>query len=264
MTLPASPKAAAARRLLSALLVLSVLSVLPGLLLPTPAAAQDRRAREALVLAEGLGHLGAALRAYGQLGQQVNEAEAAALLARARDEFDAVLQQLLRRGSKRLPAADGERLSQRWRSVRDATYTRPSPEIGALMADIGEDIAEQLRALLPAPAGSIGGGAGGAQFERAWQRQNLQWLAKEGVYGCWRRDLGRWARIDLLREQFDRWLVAQEKDLSQVNWVQYHAQWNLLTTSLPRAGAFGCTPQSVRSLVETADRLVRMIGAPPL
>ena len=100
-----------------------------------------------------------------------------------------------------------------------------------------------------------------AQFERAWQRQNLQWLAKEGVYGCWRRDLGRWARIDLLREQFDGWLAAQEKNLSQVNWVQYHAQWNLLTTSLPRAGAFGCTPQSVRSLVETADRLVRMIGA---
>jgi hypothetical protein len=266
MTPPASQKAAAARLVSSALLALLVLA---GLVLPPPAAAQDRRTREALVLAEGLGHLGVALRAYGQLGQQVNEAEAAAQLARARDEFDAVLQQLLRRGSKRLPAADGERLSQRWRSVRDATYTRPSPEIGALMIDIGEDIAAQLLALLPAaeggtPAVSLGGGTGRTRFERAWQRQNLQWLAKEGVFGCWRRDLGRWSRIDVLRAQFDEWLARQEKNLSPVNWVQYQAQWNLLTTSLPRAGAFGCTPQSIKSLVETADRLVGMIGAQPL
>ena len=114
--------------------------------------------------------------------------------------------------------------------------------------------------LSPAPAG----GVGGAPFERAWQRQNLHWLAKEGVFGCWRGDLGRWGRIDLLKADFGRWLAEQEKTLSGVNWVQYNAQWNLLTTSLPRAGAFGCTPQSVRSLVETADRLVRMIGAQPL
>lgn len=263
MTLPASLKTAAARFLLPAFLVL------PGLLLPSPAWALDRRAREALVLTEGLGQLGATLRAYGQLGQQVNEAEAAALLARTREEFDATLQRLLRRGGKRLAAAESERLIQRWRSVRDATYTRPSPEIGSLMVDIGEDIADQLRALLPASeagagAASSGRGVGGAQFERAWQRQNLQWLAKEGVFGCWRRDLGRWARIDLLKEQFDRWLAAQEKSLSHVSWVQYHAQWNLLTTSLPRAGAFGCTPQSVGSLVQTADRLMGMIGAQPL
>lgn len=259
MTLPASLKTAAARLLLPALLVL------PGLLLPPPASAQDRRTREALVLADGLGQLGATLRAYGQLGQQVNEAEAVALLAQARDGFDATLQRLLRRGGKRLPAAESERLSQRWRSVRDATYTRPSPEIGALMVDIGDDIADQLRSLLPVSAAGAGGrGVGGTQFERAWQRQNLQWLAKEGVFGCWRRDLGRWARIDLLKEQFDRWLAAQEKSLSHVAWVQYHAQWNLLTTSLPRDGAFGCTPQSVRSLVETADRLMGMIGAQPL
>jgi hypothetical protein len=279
MTLPASLEATVARLLLPTLL--PVLLVLPGLVLPPPAQAQDRRAREALALADGLGHLGATLRAYGQLGQQVNEVEAAALLARARDDFDATLQRLLRRGSKRLPAAEGERLSQRWRSVRDATFTRPSPEIGALMGDIGDDIAGQLQSLLPLPAGgaapgnasgavprhasaTASGSAGGAQFERAWQRQNLQWLAKEGVFGCWRPDFGRWARIDSLREQFDRWLAAQEKHLPQVNWVQYNAQWNLLTTSLPRAGAHGCTQQSLRSLVETADRLVGMITAQPL
>ena len=137
MILPASLRLAAARWLLPASLFMLPL---PGLL-PSPAAAQDRQAREALVLAEGLGHLGAALRAYGQLGQQVNESEAAALLARAREEFDTVMQQLLRRGGKRLAAGDGERLSQRWRSVRDATYTRPSPVSGALMAFLAEEFA---------------------------------------------------------------------------------------------------------------------------
>ena len=242
------------------LLVLPVLSILPGLFLPAPVQAQDRRAREVLALAEGLGHLGATLRAYGQLGQQVNEAEAAELLAQARAEFDAILQRLLRRGNRLLAAAESERLSQRWRSIRDATYTRPAPEIGALMSDIGEDVADQLRALLSATAA---GGAGGPPFERAWQRQNLHWLAKEGVFGCWRGDLGRWNRIDLLRAEFGRWLAEQEKKLSAVNWVQYNAQWNLLTTSLPRAGSHGCTRQSMKSLVETADRLAGMIVAQP-
>ena len=109
-------------------------------------------------MADALGHLAAVLRAYGQLGQQVNEAEAAGLLAQARGDFDAILQRLLRRGTKQLPQAEAERLSQRWRSVRDATYTRPSPEIGALMSDIGEDIAAQLRALLPAPPAAGAGG----------------------------------------------------------------------------------------------------------
>ena len=46
-----------------------------------------------------------------------------------------------------------------------------------------------------------------------------------------------------------------------MSWVQYSSQWNLLTTSLPRAGAHGCTRQSMKSLVQTADRLVGMIGA---
>jgi hypothetical protein len=239
--------------------VLLVLLVLPGLL--APAQAQDRRAREALAVVDSLGHLGAVLRAYGQLGQHVNEDEAAGLLAQARADFDAILQRLLRRGTKQLSKADAERLSQRWRSVRDATYTRPSPEIGALMSDIGEDIAAQLRALLPAlpPDGPID-----RRFERAWQRQGLQWLAKEGIFGCWRDDLGRWAQIDRLKSDFGRWLAAQEKQLSQVNWVQYSAQWNLLTTSLPRAGTPGCTRQSMKSLVQTADRLSGMVGAQPL
>ena len=241
--------------------MLLVLPGLPGLLLPAPAQAQDRRAREALAVADSLGHLGAVLRAYGQLGQQVNEAEAAGLLAQARSDFDAILQRLLRRGTKQLSKAEAERLSQRWRSVRDATYTRPSPEIGALMSDIGEDIAAQLRALLPAPPAV---GPGGDQFERAWQRQGLQWLAKEGIFGCWRDDLGRWAQMDRLKSDFSRWLAAQEKQLSQVNWVQYSAQWNLLTTSLPRAGTLGCTRQSMKSLVQTTDRLAGMVGAQPL
>jgi hypothetical protein len=69
--------------------------------------------------------------------------------------------------------------------------------------------------------------------------------------------------MDLLRADFGRWLASQEKQLSQVNWVQYNAQWNLLTTSLPRAGTHGCTRQSMTSLAETADRLVRMIAAQP-
>ena len=55
----------------------------------------------------------------------------------------------------------------------------------------------------------------------------------------------------------------QEKQLTPVNWVQFNAQWNLLTTSLPREGTRGCTRQSMKSLVETADRLVRMIAAQP-
>lgn len=226
--------------------------------MPQPASAQDAQSRQALLVAEGLGHLGATLRAYAQLGHQVEPAAGAGLLAQARGDFDAILARLLRRGNRQLTAAEIERLQQRWRSVRDATHTRPSPEIGSLMADIGEDIAGQLRGLLPAPAA-----ARGVRFERAWQRQGLQWLAMQGLFGCWRDDLGRWAQMEQLRSDFSRWLAAQEKSLSQVTWVQYNSQWNLLTTSLPRAGSHGCTRQSMHSLVETTDRLVGMIASLP-
>ena len=171
-----------------------------------------------------------------------------------------LLAQLLRRVGKQMPQADAERLRQRWRSVRDATYTRPSPEIGALMSDIGEDIGAQLRTLLEHPPA---GAASHPQVERAWQRQNLQWLAKEGLFGCWRSDLAQWPQVALLKADFSRWLAGQEKHLSQVIWVQYNAQWNLLTTSLPRAGTGGCTPQAMKSLVGTADRLAGMIAALP-
>jgi hypothetical protein len=241
-------------------IVLASLAVAAFGLLPPGAQAQDRAAREAIAVADGLGQLGVVLRAYGQLGLQVKEAEAAELLAQARADLDAGLQRLLRRGAKRLPAAEGERLGQRWRSVRDATYTRPSPEIGALMSDIGEDIAVQLRALVPDPPS---GATSRALFERAWQRQNLQWLAKEGIFGCWRGDLVRWSQLDQLKADFGRWLAGQEKQLSPVNWVQYNSQWNLLTTSLPRPGSHGCTRQSMASLAATADRLVRMIATQP-
>ena len=33
------------------------------------------------------------------------------------------------------------------------------------------------------------------QLERAWQRQNLQQLAREGLFGCWRADLVQWPRL---------------------------------------------------------------------
>ena len=248
------------RRIARSTLLACLVAVGAGLLSASPAGAQERSSREAVAVAEGLGHLGATLRAYGQIGQQVEEAAAAELLAQARGAFDTMLARLLRRGTRVLAAADAERLKQRWRSVRDATYTRPAPEIGALMSDIGEDIAAQLRALVAEPPS---GATSRLLFERAWQRQNLQWLAKEGIFGCWGDALGRWAQMDRLKADFSRWLATQEKQLTPVNWVQFNAQWNLLTTSLPREGTRGCTRQSMKSLVETADRLVRMIAAQP-
>jgi hypothetical protein len=210
--------------------------------------------RQAIVVADSLGQLSLTLRAYAQIGQQVRPVEAGEQLVQGRTDFDGLLAQLLRRFGKQLPATDTHRLQQRWRSIRDATFTRPSPEIGALMSDIGEDIAAQLRVLVePAPASH-------PLLDRAWQRQNLQQLAKEGLFGCWRADLARAAQMDALRADFSRWLAGQETRLTQVAWVQYNAQWNLLTTSLPREGV-GCTRQAMQSLVGTTERLVQMIAS---
>ena len=227
-----------------------------------------------MLVADSLGQLALTLSAYAELGQQVQSAQAQERLAQGRTDFDGSLVQLLRRIGKQLPATDTERLQQRWRAVRDATFTRPSLEIGALMNDIGEDMAAQLRTLVaarpsgvPRPPGALQPGAAtlsqpqaSQPLERAWQRQKLQQLAKEGLYGCWRTDLANWQQMELLRTEFSRWLGGQEKRLSQVLWVQYNAQWNLLTTSLPREGA-GCTRQAMQSLVSTTDRLAQMIAS---
>ena len=228
--------------------------LLAFLAVPGPATAQDAQARQAILVVDSLGQLALTLRAYAQLGQQVQPAQAGERLIQGRTDFDGLLAQLLRRVGRQLSEADTQRLRQRWRSIRDATFTRPSPEIGALMSDIGEDIAAQLRLLVQPPPTSH------PLLERAWQRQNLQQLAKEGLFGCWRADLARWPQMDSLRGDFSRWLAAQEQRLAQVTWVQYNAQWNLLTTSLPRDGV-GCTQQAMLSLVSTAERLAQMIAS---
>jgi len=231
-----------------------LVSAVSALLAPTTAAAQDARMRQAMLLADSLGQLSLTLRAYAQVGLEVEPAEAGERLRQGREEFDALLARLLRRGGKGLPAADGKRLQQRWRSIRDATFTRPSPEIGALMSDIGDDIALQLHALTGIPPQSD------PLLDRRWQLQNLQQLAKEGLFGCWRRDLARPDRIAAISADFNRWLAAQEQRLAKLAWVQYNAQWNLLTTSLPRQNA-GCSPQALRSLVGTTERLTQMIAS---
>lgn len=220
--------------------------------MPVHAAAPDAQARHAVLVAESLSHLAVTLRAYAQLGQQVQPLEARERLAQGRTDFDGLLAQVLRRIGKQLPDTDTKRLQQRWRAVRDATFTRPSPEIGALMSDIGEDMAAQLRTLMPSQSYP--------PLERAWQRRNLQQLAKEGLFGCWRTDLASWAQMTSLQAEFSRWLAGQEKRLSPVSWVQYNAQWNLLTTSLPRENG-GCTQQAMQSLVSTTDRLAQMIAS---
>ena len=243
------PPATAQGGLLGAVMMAILLLMLPG-----PAVAQDAQVRQAILVADALGQLALTLRAYAQFGQQIQPTQAGERLTQGRSEFDVLLVQLLRRTGKQLPEADSHRLRQRWRSIRDATYTRPSAEIGALMSDIGEDIAAQLRVLAePVPKSH-------PLLERAWQRQNLQQLAKEGLFGCWRADLARQSQIEFLRGEFSRWLAAQERRLAQVTWVQYNAQWNLLTTSLPREGA-GCTAQAMMSLVSTTERLAQMIAA---
>jgi hypothetical protein len=229
---------------------------------PASQAAASSQAKQALMVAESLGHLAATLRAYAQLAYQIEPEQAQEQLARSRQDFDASLERLLKQAARQMPKAEIERLQQRWRSVRDATYTRPAPEIGSLMSDIGGDAAGQLRALVPAPK------AGAAPqrpqpLERAWQQQNLQWLAKEGLYGCWRPEMARLEETERLKKEFGQWLATQEKPLAPLVWVQYNAQWNLLTTSLPGAGSAGCTEQSMRSLVATVDRLTRMIATLP-
>lgn len=220
---------------------------------------QAAQVRQALLVAEALGHLATTLRAYAQLGHQVQVDLAGVQMAQARSDLDLLLPQLLRRLKPQLPGVESTRLAQRWRAVRDATYTRPSAEIGALMSDIGEDLATQLRALVPVPRP---GHAADPQLARAWQRQNLQWLAKEGLYGCWRPELALWPRVEVIKADFGKWLDSQEARLSQVAWVQYNSQWNLLTTSLPRTGSTSCTQQAMHSLVSTSDRLAAMVATP--
>ncbi len=231
-----------------------------------PGVGVESQLRQATLVADGLGQLALALRAYAQLGLQVEAEQAREHLVQSRTALDAQLAQIMRRAGRQLPEAESRRLKQRWRSIRDATFTRPSPEIGALMSDIGEDIAVQLRGLAPmlppdAPPEAQAGWLQ-QQLERAWQRQNLQQLAREGLFGCWRSDLVQWPRLQETRADFGRWLSAQESRLPPVHWVQYNVQWNLLVTSLPREGA-GCSAQGMQSLVGTTERLVRMIASLP-
>lgn len=231
-----------------------------------PGVSLDAQLRQSTLVAEGLGQLALALRAYAQLGLQVEPEQAREHLVQVRAALDAQLAQIVRRAGRQLPEAEARRLRQRWRSVRDATYTRPSTEIVALMSDIGEDITAQLRGLAPLlppdPPPQAQASWLQQQLDRAWQRQNLQQLAREGLFGCWRSDLIQWPRLAETRADFGRWLSAQEGRLPPVHWVQYNAQWNLLVTSLPREGA-GCTPQGMQSLVGTTERLVKMIAALP-
>lgn len=245
----------AVRRALRVAVLLLGLMVLPG-----RAAAQDAQARQAILVTDSVGHLALTLRAYAQLGLQVEPALAGERLIQGRTAFDESLPQLLRRAGKQLTEADSQRLRQRWRSIRDATFTRPSTEIGALMSDIGDDLVAQLNRLVEPRSLAMPPAKVHPLQERARQRQTLQLLAKEGLFGCWRADLMRAPQMESLRADFSRWLAAQEQNLAPLTWVQYSAQWTLLTTSLPREGG-GCTPQAMLSLVNTTERLAQMVAA---
>ena len=148
-----------------------------------------------------------------------------------------------------LSGADGQ---ANWRTVADATRTRPTLDIARLMLPMAPEVAAPLGALLPPVDIKAAGGNEG----RARRRLLMSQLLLDGVSACWSQDLTHWDQMDERRLMLEKWLnaVAQQG----TGGVRLLAQWNLFASALPLRNAH-CLPGAAHTLQSVGERLYKLL-----
>ena len=175
-----------------------------------------------------------------------------ATLDSLRRQGDGLMQRIKRELFTRIERGDMAQLEARWRTVADATRTRPTLDIARLMLPMAQEVAAPLGNLLPAvDTQSLGGMEG-----RARRRLLMCQLMLDGLSACWGRDLAQWDLMEARRGLLDTWLnaVAQQG----TDGVRLMAQWNLFASALPLHNA-RCLPGAAQTLQMVGERLYRLL-----
>lgn len=169
-----------------------------------------------------------------------------------RRQSDTLMQRIKRELFTRIERDDMARLEARWRTVADATRTRPTLDIARLMLPMAQEVAAPLGALLPPVDIRTAGGTEG----RAHRRLLMSQLLLDGVSACWSQDLTHWEQMDARRVMLEKWLnaVAQQG----TGGVRLLAQWNLFASALPLRNA-PCLPGAAHTLQSVGERLYKLL-----
>ncbi len=194
------------------------------------------------------------VRGYAQLGLDVRAGAAAAAVADALRAGDRQLASLAAGGQRRVPAARLREIDMRWRALRDAAGTRPSPQIARLM----DDVARQLSALVADTAAGLPPAARAAR-----QRTLLHRMAGAHLLACWGAVPPAPAALLAMRAEFGR-LLAEGADAGagELDTATLTSQWGLLADGLDGHGA-PCDAASTARVASTADRLAQLVDPPP-
>ncbi|MDO4636762.1 MAG: hypothetical protein Q4B13_04330 [Lautropia sp.] len=145
-----------------------------------------------------------------------------------------------------------ERLEARWRTVSDASRTRPSLDIARLMLPMAQEVALPLESLLPPADPHMPGGGEG----RARRRLLLSQLLLGGASACWSFDLAGWERLDTHRVLLEQWINAVARQ--GTDGVRLIAQWNLFASALPLRDV-RCLPGAAQTLQSVGERLYKLL-----
>ena len=169
-----------------------------------------------------------------------------------RRQGDGLMQRIKRELFTRIERDDMAQLEARWRTVADATRTRPTLDIARLMLPMAQEVAAPLGALLPPVDIKAAGGSEG----RARRRLLMSQLLLDGVSACWSHDLTHWEQMDERRVMLEKWLnaVAQQG----TGGVRLLAQWNLFASALPLRNAH-CLPGAAHTLQSVGERLYKLL-----
>jgi hypothetical protein len=193
------------------------------------------------------------VRAYAQLGTEVRAGAAAAAVADALRTGERLLASLAPGAQRRVPSARVREIEMRWRALRDAVGTRPSPEIARLM----DEVSRQLSALVADAASGLPGATRATR-----QRTLLHRMAGAHLLACWGALPPAPAALLAMRAEFGHLLAegaeGAEAGAGDLDAATLSSQWGLLAEGLDGHGA-RCEPAAAARVASTADRLAQLL-----
>jgi hypothetical protein len=195
------------------------------------------------------------VRAYAQLGTEVRAAPAATAVSDALRAGDRALATLGSTSQRRVAPPRVRELEMRWRALRDAVGTRPSPPIARLM----DDVARQLAALAADSA------AGLPPASRATRlRTLLHRMAGAHLLACWGALPPAPAALLAMRVEFGHLLAdGTDAGAGELDAATLASQWGLLADGLDGHGP-PCDAAGSARVASTADRLAQLLdGSAP-
>jgi hypothetical protein len=193
------------------------------------------------------------VRAYAQLGTGVRASAASAAVADALRTGDRLLASLAPGAQRRVPAARVREIEMRWRALRDAAATRPSPAIARLM----DDASRQLSALAADAASGLPPATRAAR-----QRTLLHRMAGTHLLACWGALPPAPSALLAMRAEFGHLLAegaeGAEAGAGDLDAATLASQWGLLAEGLDGHGA-PCDPAAAARVASTADRLAQLL-----